>query len=321
MLSRVADALYWMARYSERTETNAHILQVQLLNMLEQSGNENEYIDHWEAILEICASKEEFMSYYESRRVNPLIEYLLFSEKNSNALLVTLRAVRENARITRDSIPIELWELQNSFYLYLQQEIIEREKPFPLISLNYFLQNVRKTSLTVTGLIEGSMERELPFYFIQVGKWLERAEKMIRMVLIMLEQQKQLTTSIQEADGAFLLDLSKATESYFRKHRQTNLVSVIQYLLYDEHFPRSVMFCLKKLEDSFMHIEKDHQCARFLAVNNPLKALLVAMLNIDLWSITLEEAIFSMEERLWQCTDFSQTFATIYHLYEPRLQS
>ncbi len=81
MLSRVADALYWMARYSERTETNAHILQVQLLNMLEQSGKENEYIDHWEAILDICASKEEFMSYYESRRVNPLIEYLLFSEK------------------------------------------------------------------------------------------------------------------------------------------------------------------------------------------------------------------------------------------------
>ncbi len=320
MLSRVADALYWMARYSERTETNAHILQVQLLNMLEQSGKENEYIDHWEAILDICASKEEFMSYYESRRVNPLIEYLLFSEKNSNALLATLRAIRENARITRDSIPIELWELQNSFYLYLQQEIIDREKPFPLISLNYFLQNVRKTSLTITGLIEGSMDRDLPFYFMQVGKWLERAEKTIRMVLIMLEQQKQMANSIQEVDGAFLLDLSKATESYLRKHRQTNLACVIQYLLHDEHFPRSVMFCFKKLEEAFMHIEKDHLSARFLAVNNPLKALLVAMINIDVLTITLEEAIFSMEERLWQCIDFSHTFATIYHLYEPSLQ-
>lgn len=106
-----------------------------------------------------------------------LLNIYYFPKKNSNALLATLRAIRENARITRDSIPIELWELQNSFYLYLQQEIIEREKPFPLISLNYFLQNVRKTSLTVTGLIEGSMDRDLPFYFMQVGKWMERAEK------------------------------------------------------------------------------------------------------------------------------------------------
>lgn len=81
MLSRVADALYWMARYSERTQTNAHILQGQLLNMLEQSGKEHEYIDHWEAILNICASKEEYLSCFEKIRVNPLIEYLLFRKR------------------------------------------------------------------------------------------------------------------------------------------------------------------------------------------------------------------------------------------------
>lgn len=179
MLSRVADALYWMARYSERTENNAHIVQIQLLNMLEQSGKDYEYIDHWECVLDICASKEEYASYNGQIRVNSLIDYLLFSETNSNALLTTLYGIRENARISRDSIPIELWELQNAFYLYLQQEISEREKPFPLISLNYFLHNVRKTSMTVTGLIEGSMDRDLPFYLIQIGKWLERAEKTI----------------------------------------------------------------------------------------------------------------------------------------------
>lgn len=321
MLSRVADALYWMARYSERTETNAHILQVQLLNMLEQSGKENEYLDHWEAILDICASKEEFISSYEVIRVNPLIEYLLFSENNSNALHATLRAIRENARITRDSIPIELWELHNAFYLYMQQEITVRERPFPLISLNYFLHNVRKTSLTVTGLIEGSMERDLPFYFMQVGKWLERVEKMIRMILIMLEQQKQMASNLQEADGTFLLDLAKATEPYLRKHHQTYLTHVIQYLLHDEHFPRSVIVCLKKLEEAFIHIEEDHLTARFLALNTPLRALLTAINNIDLSTTSLEEAIFSMEERLCQCIDFSHTFSTIYHLYEPSLQS
>ncbi|MEY9977259.1 alpha-E domain-containing protein [Lysinibacillus sp. RC79] len=320
MLSRVADALYWMARYSERSQTNAHILQVQLLNMLEQSGKENEYIDHWEAVLDICASKEEYLIFYESIRVNPLIEYLLFSNNNSNALHATLRAIRENARVTRDSIPIELWELQNAFYLSLQQEIMGRERPIPLIVLNSFLQNVRKTSLTVTGLIEGSMDRDLPFYFIQVGKWLERAEKTIRMALIILEQHKEIAISLIEADGSFLLDLSGATESYLQKHRQTNLLCVIQYLLHDKHFPRSVMFCLQKLEEAFVCLENDPLSAKFLELHTPLKSLLFAMMNVDLWNITLEETILLMEERLCQCIDFGNTFATIYHLYEPSVQ-
>ncbi|MFT9816558.1 alpha-E domain-containing protein [Lysinibacillus sp. NPDC056185] len=320
MLSRVADALYWMARYSERSQTNAHILQVQLLNMLEQSGKENEYIDHWEAVLNICASKEDYLSFYESIRVNPLIEYLLFSNNNCNALHATLRAVRENARVTRDSIPIELWELQNAFYLSLQQEMMKRERPIPLIVLNSFLQNVRKTSLTVTGLIEGSMDRDLPFYFMQVGKWLERVEKMIRMALIILEQHKEIAVSLIEADGSFLLDLSEATESYLRKHRQTNLLYVIQYLLQDKHFPRSVMFCLEKLEEAFICLENDPLSARFLELHTPLKSLIFAVMNVDLWNITLEETILLMEERLCQCIDFGNTFATIYHLYEPSVQ-
>ncbi|MGE8006308.1 alpha-E domain-containing protein [Lysinibacillus sp. NPDC093216] len=320
MLSRVADALYWMARYSERSQTNAHILQVQLLNMLEQSGKENEYIDHWEAVLNICASKEEYLSFYESIRVNPLIEYLLFSNNNWNALHATLRAVRENARVTRDSIPIELWELQNAFYLSLQQEMMKRERPIPLIVLNTFLQNVRKTSLTVTGLIEGSMDRDLPFYFMQVGKWLERVEKTIRMALIILEQHKEIAVSLIEADGSFLLDLSEATESYLRKHRQTNLLYVIQYLLQDKHFPRSVMFCLEKLEEAFICLENDPLSARFLELHTPLKSLIFAVMNVDLWNITLEETILLMEERLCQCIDFGNTFATIYHLYEPSVQ-
>lgn len=164
MLSRVADALFWMARYSERTQTNTHILQVQLLNMLEQSGQEHDYIDHWEAVLNICASKEEYLANYTAIRVNPLIDYLLFSETNGNSLHTTLRAIRENARVTRDRIPAELWEIQNAFYLTKQQDILTMDRPIPLIDLQAFLQEVRKTLWMVTGLIEGTMDRDLPLF-------------------------------------------------------------------------------------------------------------------------------------------------------------
>ncbi|MEY2355786.1 alpha-E domain-containing protein [Lysinibacillus capsici] len=320
MLSRVADALYWMARYSERTQTNAHILQVQLLNMLEQSGQEHDYIDHWEAVLNICASKEEYLANYTTIRVNPLIDYLLFSEKNGNALHATLRAIRENARVTRDSMPTELWEIQNSFYLTKQQSILKRERPIPLIALQDFLQDVRKTLWMETGLIEGSMDRDLPFYFMQVGKWLERAEKTIRMIVIIVEQQKRTGTSLLEDDGTFLLDLSAARESFMRKHRQTNLLTVIRYLVQDAHFPCSVMFCVKKIEEAITAIEHDSLSPRFLTLQSDISNLVLAIDHIDFWQMTIEETLKMMEERLSQCMAFSDAFSTIYHLYEPSVQ-
>ncbi|MBU5251172.1 alpha-E domain-containing protein [Lysinibacillus capsici] len=320
MLSRVADALYWMARYSERTQTNAHILQVQLLNMLEQSGQEHDYIDHWEAVLNICASKEEYLANYTTIRVNPLIDYLLFSEKNGNALHATLRAIRENARVTRDSMPTELWEIQNSFYLTKQQSILKRERPIPLIALQDFLQDVRKTLWMETGLIEGSMDRDLPFYFMQVGKWLERAEKTIRMIVIIVEQQKRTGMSLLEDDGTFLLDLSAARESFMRKHRQTNLLTVIRYLVQDAHFPCSVMFCVKKIEEAITAIEHDSLSSRFLTLQSDISSLVLAIDHIDFWQMTIEETLKIMEERLSQCMAFSDAFSTIYHLYEPSVQ-
>lgn len=320
MLSRVADALYWMARYSERTQTNAHILQVQLLNMLEQSGQEHDYIDHWEAVLNICASKEEYLANYTTIRVNPLIDYLLFSEKNGNALHATLRAIRENARVTRDSMPTELWEIQNSFYLTKQQSILKRERPIPLIALQDFLQDVRKTLWMETGLIEDSMDRDLPFYFMQVGKWLERAEKTIRMIVIIVEQQKRTGTSLLEDDGTFLLDLSAARESFMRKHRQTNLLTVIRYLVQDAHFPCSVMFCVKKIEEAITAIEHDSLSPRFLTLQSDISSLVLAIDHIDFWQMTIEETLKMMEERLSQCMAFSDAFSTIYHLYEPSVQ-
>jgi len=309
-----------MARYSERTQTNAHILQVQLLNMLEQSGQEHDYIDHWEAVLNICASKEEYLAHYTTIRVNPLIDYLLFSEKNGNALHATLRAIRENARVTRDSMPTELWEIQNSFYLTKQQSILKRERPIPLIALQDFLQDVRKTLWMETGLIEGTMDRDLPFYFMQVGKWLERAEKTIRMIVVIVEQQKLTGTSLLEDDGTFLLELSAARESYMRKHRQTNLLTVIRYLVQDVHFPCSVMFCVKKIEEAITAIEHVSLSSRFLTLQSDISSLVLAIDHIDFWQMTIEETLKLMEERLSQCMAFSEAFSTIYHLYEPSVQ-
>ncbi|MEG0260445.1 MAG: alpha-E domain-containing protein [Lysinibacillus sp.] len=316
MLSRVADALYWMARYSERTENNAHILNVQLLKMLEQSGTEYEYLDDWESVLDICASKEEYHEKYGTIRVNLLIDYLLFSEQNSNALLKTLVAVRENARITRDMIPIELWEVQNAFYLYLKNDITERAKPFPLISLNYFLQSVSKTSMTATGLIESSMDRDLPYHFMQIGKWLERMEKTIRMMLITIEHIKLSNLTYEAADGTFLLNLTRATETYFKKHHSADLKSVLSFLIVDVRCPRSISFCLNNTKQALIAIENAHFTSEFSIVFSQLQSLNTMIHKLDINALSVEETYLAIEKMLTLCIDFSHSFSTIYHFHE-----
>lgn len=155
---------------------------------------------------------------------------------------------------------------------------------------------------------------------MQVGKWLERAEKTIRMIVVIVEQQKLTGTSLLEDDGTFLLDLSAARESYMRKHRQTNLLTVIRYLVQDVHFPCSVMFCVKKIEEAITAIEHDSLSSRFLTLQSDISSLVLAIDHIDFWQMTIEETLKLMEERLSQCMAFSDAFSTIYHLYEPSVQ-
>lgn len=98
-------------------------------------------------------------------------------------------------------------------------------------------------------------------------------KKTIRMILIVLEQHKHVTIPMSEIDGAFLLELSEATESYLRKHHQANLLCVVQYLLQDKHFPRSFMFCLQKIRGSVYPYRKGLSFRKVFSASFPFEKL------------------------------------------------
>ena len=82
MLSRVADSLYWLGRYAERTETNAHIIYTQMDHMLEQSREDSSYEKEWDCVLRICGYIDDYKERYEGYHLKQMNYYLLFDESS-----------------------------------------------------------------------------------------------------------------------------------------------------------------------------------------------------------------------------------------------
>ena len=109
MLSRVADSLYWLGRYSERTETNAHIISTQIEHMLEQNRNDSDYEKEWHIVIDICGYIEQYKLVYDSYYFQQMVHYLLIDLSNYNSIQSLITNIRNNARNARNVIPNDLW--------------------------------------------------------------------------------------------------------------------------------------------------------------------------------------------------------------------
>ena len=128
MLSRVAESIYWINRYVERAENYARFLSVNINLSLDAPGL---FTEQWEPILTATADNEAFHVYYDKATRENVINFLTIDDRNPNSVYSCLAAARENARTIRESLPKELWEHLNGFYIkvknaqYAQSRIAE----------------------------------------------------------------------------------------------------------------------------------------------------------------------------------------------------
>ncbi len=123
MLSRVADAIYWMGRYIERAENISRYVDVNLHLLLDLP---EVFSGQWDALVKITGDLEDFESRYGSAEENAVIEFLTFDRENPNSILSCVLRARENARSIREIISSETWEAINEFYLTVSDEPRER---------------------------------------------------------------------------------------------------------------------------------------------------------------------------------------------------
>jgi uncharacterized alpha-E superfamily protein len=240
MLSRVADRVYWMSRYLERVENTARLVAVYgqlLLDLPSEAGLD------WSVAQQIMGMEGE-------KQEDDPLEFLLSDPRNPASLISALGSARENARTSRDIVPSEAWRAINELYLYACDELpsaVRRPSagvPEELVGRCH----------VITGILMGTMSHGPAYQFVRLGRSLERADMTTRMIDVAAATLLAGREDIQTYDNAVWAAVLRALSAY-QMYRQTVRrrilgPDVIRFLLYDEHFPRSVTYCFSVLESA-----------------------------------------------------------------------
>ena len=248
MLSRVANALYWMSRYIERADNVARFMDVNHHLLLDLPVGANE---QWEPLVVVSGDDKPFKKRYESATRENVIHFLTFDTENPNSIRSCLRAARENARSVREIISTDMWTQLNQVYLHVEEAARARndyEAP------HKFFESIRDGSAMFAGVTDMTMTHGGGWQFIRLGRLLERADKTTRILdvkyFILLPDIADVGTPYDSLQWAALLRSASAFEMYRQRHGRIDPSRVVQFLLLDRQFPRAVTFCLTKANES-----------------------------------------------------------------------
>jgi len=251
MLSRVANSLYWLGRYFERAENAARLLDVNLQLLLDFEKLDDQTLkEHWLPILRSAGDEALFFQLFPSPDSQSVTEFLTFSPANPNSILSCFFAARENARMIRDQVSLEMWETINDLFLFLKsadaRTVWEN-------SAGEFYARIRHTAHLFQGLVESSFSRDEGYDFIQLGRYIERADKTIRILdlkyHILLPAGTEVGGAVDAAQWRAVLRSASALEAYRRFYVSEILPwKVAEFLLFSESFPRSVRHCIGQMD-------------------------------------------------------------------------
>ena len=178
MLSRTADQLYWMARYVERAENIARILDVSYRMSL-MPGDSSEGDSIWASAVQIGGNWNEFNGRYGTINRHNVIHYLALDEDNPSSIFTCVHGARENARALRGSITTEMWESLNATWIELRDIDVEG---LAHASYQDFFDWVKERSHLFQGVIDGTLLRDESYHFIRLGGSIERADNTARLL-------------------------------------------------------------------------------------------------------------------------------------------
>lgn len=178
MLSRTADHLFWMSRYTERAENTARILNVSYeTSLLPQSATKAKIM--WRGLLSISELTDAYAEKHGAVEPAKVLDFMVRDGTNPSSLYSCLRSARENARAVRGALTSEVWEALNQTWLELGRHIdggaFERDP-------GEFFQWVKERSHLQRGILLGTMLQDEAFHFLRLGTFLERADNTARLI-------------------------------------------------------------------------------------------------------------------------------------------
>ncbi|MEQ8241295.1 MAG: alpha-E domain-containing protein [Cyclobacteriaceae bacterium] len=254
MLSRVANSVYWLGRYIERAENYARFIDVNFNLELDLPPNVDQ---QWKPLIVATGDKDLYDKYNKGYSRSQAIYFLAFDGHNSNSILNSITYARENARIVRENLSTETWEVLNELYYFIkdqkEKEVWKYEDP------RECLIDIRKKIQLLNGLSYDTAPRTQGWYFTKLGQFIERADKTSRILdvkyHILLPSIEHVGSPLDFLGWSALLKSVSGYNSFRRVYGRTEATSVVEYLVLNRYFPRSILFCVMHVEECLREIE------------------------------------------------------------------
>ncbi|MCX7085464.1 MAG: alpha-E domain-containing protein [Methylococcales bacterium] len=258
MLSRSAERIYWLARYVERTENIARLVNVHM-NLLMDLPKGVEM--GWRQLILINGAEHTFYEKYNVANERNITRFLLADDTYSGSLLSSLTAARENIRTSRDLLPDEAWEQVNEMYLFAKKNLDTlANRRHRVIFLNEILKGCQR----FTGLLSGYMSHNDPYAFIRLGRNIERADMTTRILdLASLLLSESRSDEVRQYETILWMNVLKALNALLmyrqQKHSRINGDDVLNFLLQDSNLPRSVSCCISEISECIIKLPNNDQ--------------------------------------------------------------
>lgn len=262
MLSRTADHLFWMARYTERAENTARMLDVNVQTaLLPQAPRAAE--EGWRATLSISELQSEFDQKYPKFTSKDMLHFMVADTSNPSSIASCLRFARENARAVRGALTTEVWETQNITWLEMQSQLgdnILEQDP------SQFFEWVKYRSHLSRGVTFGTMLQDEALYFIRLGTFLERADNTARILDVKFHGAGAVPSAAKLGNEnqhdyyywAAILRSVSAFEIYRTVYRDAiTPARVADLLMLRGDMPRSLLACLYHVVRDLRHVSAD----------------------------------------------------------------
>ncbi len=248
MLSRTADSLYWMARYTERAENVARLLDVSQRMSLQLHGAGG----YWGAALGITGLQEAYEARHASIEADKVLRFMSTDASNPSSILSCLRAARENCHAVRGTVTSEVWETINTTWLEAREKAAGTA-PAPAgerqSDLSGFFEWVKFRSHLSRGVTVGTMLQDEAFHFIRLGTFLERADNTARLLDVKYDELAPKSEAGSEYyEWSALLRSVSGFEVYRKVYRDLiTPTRVAELLILREDMPRSLHACMKEV--------------------------------------------------------------------------
>jgi uncharacterized alpha-E superfamily protein len=244
LLSRHAECAFWLARYLERAESMARILEAHV------AFNRGRATDApWAWIVALYADEENFFKKYNDTSAENVIAYYVTDLDNLSSIQGSIRAARENARALRALLPTDMWLQLNDFYSRL---LAFTKSDFSEMRLSRTCDNIKRGCYAEIGVAESTLYRDEGWPFFRLGQFIERADQTSRLLDVQFAQRAAGMAELSpDQEAGFWNVLLRSASAYhaYRRVQPSGLkpAEVARFLIFDPRLPRSIAFCASEI--------------------------------------------------------------------------